>query len=137
MYARNNIFKRVQKKHGQDIIGTARTSEQLKTKHMKTQADIKFIKNCKLENLLPTFAKVNLSIKAGSYKLKRHIARIVMKCEMKSKHREKKKLQKDIRSLNIQPKTFLNLIMNNTLIHQINIVIKSLLESLIYVNKRS
>ena len=65
---------------------------------MKTQADINFIKRCKVENLIPTFVKVNLSIKAGKYKLKRCIARIAMESEMQLKHREKKKLQKDIRS---------------------------------------
>ena len=91
---------------------------------MKTQADIIFIKRCKVENLIPTFVKVNLSIKAGSYKLKKRIARIVMESEMQAKHREKKTLQKDIRPLNIL-KTSLNLIIYNTLIHQINIAIKS------------
>ena len=49
---------------------------------MKTLADIKFIKRCKVENLIPTFAKLNLSIKAGSNKLKRRIAKIVMESEM-------------------------------------------------------
>ena len=88
---------------------------------MKTPADIIFIKKCKMENLIPTFAKVNLSIKVGTYKLKRSIARIVMESEMQSKHCEKKKLWQDIQSLNIQLKTSLNLIIYNTLIHGINI----------------
>ena len=108
-YSRNKIFKRVQKKHEQDIISIVKTYERLKRqKYMKTQADIKFIKRGKLENLMPTFPKVNLSIKAGSYKLKSRIARNVMESEMQSKHREKKKLRQDIRSLNIQLKTSLN-----------------------------
>ena len=47
-----------------------------------------------------------------------------MESEMQSKHRQKKKLQEDIRSLNIQLKTSLNLTMYNTLIHQVNIAIK-------------
>ena len=57
LYARDNIFKRVQKKHGQDIISTARTYEQLKTKYMKTLADIKFIKRCKVENFNTNICK--------------------------------------------------------------------------------
>ena len=37
---------------------------------MKVDQDIKFVKSCKKEHLVPIFAKVNLSIKSGSYKLK-------------------------------------------------------------------
>ena len=47
----------------------------LKTKYMKTLADIEFIKGCKVENLIPTISEGNLSIKAGCYKLKRSTAR--------------------------------------------------------------
>ena len=42
----------------------------MKTKLMKVQTDIRFIKSCKKENLIATFAKVNLAIKNGSRKLK-------------------------------------------------------------------
>ena len=48
-----------------------------------------------------------------------------MESEMQSKHRKKKKLQKDTQSLNIQLKTPLNSAMCKTLMHQINIAIKS------------
>ena len=47
-----------------------RSYESLKTKLMKVRADIKFIKSCKNENLIPTFSKVNLAIKSDSKKLK-------------------------------------------------------------------
>ena len=36
---------------------------------MKVTADIKFIKFCKVEKIIPTFAKVNLPTKSGSKKL--------------------------------------------------------------------
>ena len=39
------------------------------TKYMKVTADIKFIKFCKVEKIILTFAKVNLSTKSGSKKL--------------------------------------------------------------------
>ena len=35
LYARNNIFKRIKKKHGQDIISHVRSLENLKSKYMK------------------------------------------------------------------------------------------------------
>ena len=57
---------------------------------MKVQADIKFIKLCKQENLIPTFANIKLSLKHSNNKLKKRIARILMETEIQNKHREKK-----------------------------------------------
>ena len=50
----------MKRKHGQDTITLVRSYEFLKTKYMKVQSDITFIKSCKKGNLIPTFAKVNL-----------------------------------------------------------------------------
>ena len=47
-----------------------RRYESLKSKYMKVQSDIKFIKSWKKENLIPTFAKVNLCITNVNRKLK-------------------------------------------------------------------
>ena len=55
---------------------------------------IKSIKSCKTENIIPTFAKVTLSLKHSNYKLKLHTARLVMETGMKKKYLEKKKLKK-------------------------------------------
>ena len=71
-----------------------------------------FIKTFKRENLIPTFAKINLSVKDDNKKLARRIARIVMKSQIQSKHREK----------NI-------VILYSILIHQVNIAIKSSFKS--------
>ena len=70
LYARNNIFKRIKKKRGQDILSQVRSLENLKTRYMKVQTDIKFIKVCKQENLIPTFANVKLSLRHNNNKLK-------------------------------------------------------------------
>ena len=78
LYAHINIFKLIQKKHGQDVFKNVRLYEKLKTKSMKLKADITYIKSCKKEEVTPTFAKVNLSIKSGTYKLKKKIAKLVM-----------------------------------------------------------
>ena len=67
---RNDIFKYVKKKHGQDIITVIRSLEKTQRKFMKVSADIKYIKTCKKERLTPTFAKVNISLKNGSFKLR-------------------------------------------------------------------
>ena len=69
LYAQNDIFKRIKKKHGQDVITVIRSLEKLQTKYGKVVADIKYIKTCKEERLIPTFAKVNISIKNPTNKL--------------------------------------------------------------------
>ena len=37
LYARNNRFKRIKKKHGQDILSYVRPLENLKSKYMKVK----------------------------------------------------------------------------------------------------
>ena len=71
----------------------------LKHKQEKILLDIKFKKACKQGNLLPTFAKVQLSTKNVNYKLKQRIGRIIMEDELQRKHHEKEKLKKDIKAL--------------------------------------
>ena len=92
---------------------------------MKFTADIKFIKLCKVEKIVPTFAKVNLSIKSGSRKLKLTIARLVMESEIQSKHLEKKKLKKELRLACIQLKSALALFLYNALLHQVSFAVKN------------
>ena len=73
LYTRDNIFKHIKKKHGHNLIKAVQDFEQKKTKFEKLVADIAFIKLCKKEQLIPTFAKVNVSIRNGTYKVKRKI----------------------------------------------------------------
>ena len=75
------IFTRIKKKDGQDVRKVVRSYESLMTKYMKVTADIKLIKLCNVEKI-PTFAKVNLSIKSGSRKSKLYFARLVMESEI-------------------------------------------------------
>ena len=74
---------------------------------MKTLAYIKFIKSCKTENIIPTFAKVKLSLKHSNYELKLRIAMLVMEAKMQNKHFEKKKLKKEMKRIGIQTNTHL------------------------------
>ena len=124
LYPRN-IFTRIKKKYGQDVRKLFRSYESLMTKYIKVTADIKFIKLCKVENIILIFAKVNLSIKSGSRKLKLRTARLVMESEIQSKHIEKKKLKKELRSICIQLKSALGLFLYNVLLHQVSFAVKS------------
>ena len=76
MYSHNDIFKHIKRKHGKDIVTVVKSFEDLKIDYEEILLDIKFIKACKQGNLLPTFAKVRLSIKNVNYKLKQRIGRI-------------------------------------------------------------
>ena len=125
LYARDNVFKHIKKKHEHNLIKALRDFEQKKAKFEKLVADIAFIKLCKKEQLIPSFAKVNVSIRNGTDKVKRKIARLMMETELKNKHREKRKLRKDIRGINGLLSTSLSVIVYNALFHQINITVKS------------
>ena len=118
-------FKFIKRKHGKDICNILRPFEGLKTKLEKTKLDIKYIKLCKQEHLLPTFSTVRLSIQTKNNKLKNRIGRIVMEHELESKHHEKKLLSKEIESLSIQIKMPLSLMVYSVLSNRINIAIKS------------
>ena len=59
--ARINVFKFIKKKHGQDVITAVRNYEKVKTKCMKVDQGIKFIKTCKNEHLVPTFADLDIN----------------------------------------------------------------------------
>ena len=78
---------------------------------MQLKADIIYIKSCKKEELIPTFAKINLAIKSGSFKIKKKIAKLVMKTETQNKQHHLRKIRKDIRSLMISLKSTLGVIL--------------------------
>ena len=94
LYARINVFKFIKKKYGQDVITAVRNDEKVKTKCMEAAQEIKFIKSCKKEHLVLTFAKVNLSIKSGSYELNFKISKLIMQTELDNKDHVKRKLRK-------------------------------------------
>ena len=57
LYARNDIFKRMKKKHEQDVITVIRSLEKLQTKCRKVIADINYIKTSKKERLIQRLRK--------------------------------------------------------------------------------
>ena len=122
LYARINIYKHIGKKHGQVIIKIVRLYEKLKSKYGKLKGDIDFIKGCKGEAIILTFAKVNLSVKSVKKKLKKEITKLVMDTELTDKHR---KLRKQIRDVTIELKSSLSLVLFHTVIHQVGKAVKS------------
>ena len=117
LYARITVFKFIKKKYGQDVITAVRNDEKVKTKCMKAAQEIKLIKSCKKEHLVPTFAKVNLSIKSGSYELNFKISKLIMQTELDNKDHVKRKLRKKTRYIGIKLKPTSGLILFNALLH--------------------
>ena len=76
-----------------------RSLEKLETKFTKVSTDIRYIRTCEKEQLIPTFARVNISLKDVSFKLRKKIATIIIEAEIQNKHSEKRKLRKEIRKI--------------------------------------
>ena len=125
LYARINIFRLIRGKHGQEVLKHIRSLEENKSRMMKIEADISFIKACKAEQLIPTFAKVKLSIKSANRKLHYKMARLVMEAELKDKHNLKKKLKNIIRILTLDLKRKNSFILFTAITYQLNIAIKN------------
>ena len=118
---RNDIFKRIKKKHGQDVNTVIKSLEKLKTKYGEVVADIKYIKTCKKKRSIPTFAKVNISKTITTHKLRRKISLLVMNTELENKHSEKRRLKKDIKKICIELQRNLSLIILNMVLCQIRV----------------
>ena len=102
-----------------------RSLEKLETKFTKVSADIRYIRTCKKEQLIPTFARVNVSLKDVSFKLRKKIATLIIEAEIQNKLSEKRKLRKEIRKIRATLKRGLNLIVLNAVFHQLNVALKS------------
>ena len=70
-------------------------------------------------------AKVNLATRHGTYKLKKKVAHTVMATELQNKHYEIGKLKKDIIKTASILKSSKSFTMYSTLLHQINIAVKT------------
>ena len=123
-YSKNYFLKDFKRKHGKYIVTVGKSFEDLKMKYEKNSLDIKSTTTCKQGSFLPAFAMVQLSIKKNAnYILQQRIGRIIMEDELRRKQPEKKKLKKDIKTLSIQLKSCLNVLINSVLPHKIKIVV--------------
>ena len=122
------LESRITKTSKKDIFEDVLTS--LKTKYQRVILDLKFIKTCKKEELVSTFANVRLSVKHGSAKLKKRTSRIIMESKMQVKYQENKKLKQEIKALNTQLKIVLPTLVYTTLLHRINVAVKRRIKSI-------
>ena len=134
-----NIFKHIERKHRRQILKNVITLERPKGKWYKINKDIKFIKLCKKEYLIPTFAKVKLAIKSGNIKIQQKLARIIMEPVMQQKSRRKRKIRREIVKLSMDLKDSLGLILFNVIMYRSDrsLKLKSNVVSQRYVKKMS
>ena len=90
------------------------------------------MKTCKIENVVPTFAKVKLTIKSGKKKIQK-IARITMNTELQHKYHEKRKLKREIIQLSMKLKAQVGPVLFNGVIYSLD---KSIKQKSITVTKR-
>ena len=64
-------------------------------KYSKVNQDINFIKTCRRENLIPTFAKVKIAIKINNDKLKKKLARVILDTKLQQKHNQRRKVKRE------------------------------------------
>ena len=122
--ARINIFRSIRGKHRKEVIKHIRSLEDNKSRLMKIEADISFIKACKTKQLIPIFVKVKLSIKSVNRKLQYKMVKLVTQTELKDKHCSKSKLKTMIRRLTFDLKRKVIFTLFNAIIYQLNIAIK-------------
>ena len=89
------VFKIIRGKYGQQTLKTARKWEKLNLRKEKIKCDLKFLLQCKRENVIPKFAQPKLSIYA-SYRVKRKIARTIIEAAITNKHNERKRIKRDL-----------------------------------------
>ena len=118
-------FKVIKKKHGKDIYTLVRSFENIDTKYVRTILDMKLLKQCKKELLIPTFINVRLSTKGYNIKLKHCIVRIIIEDKLQYRHQHRKKLRNEIKNLSIELKLSLSTVLYCVLLHKINIATKS------------
>ena len=100
--ARNQIFIYIREKYGLETIKLCRSWERLCIRKEKCKSDIEYLLTCRKERLIPKFAIPMLSLNKVPEKLKKQIAKLIVKAEIKNKHAIRKKILKDIRKVNKQ-----------------------------------
>ena len=76
-----SIYLDISERHVQKLLKHIRTLEGNYKNLMKVEADISIIKSCKIENFMPAYAKVKLSVINVNRKLQYKMTKLVMEAE--------------------------------------------------------
>ena len=96
LFSRKPLFTYIREQNGIETLEQCRGLEKDTLRYEKLNADLRFLLICKKEGLVPTFAKPKLSIEFD-VRLRKDIASLIIKTELKNKHRLKNKLKDELR----------------------------------------
>ena len=99
IFSRKNLYTHIREKHGNETLRQCRGLEKATLKYEKLCYDLRFLLVCKKERLVPTFAKPKLSITVND-KIRKDVALLLIKAEIKNKHRLKNQLRQEIKRHN-------------------------------------
>ena len=98
LIANSNIFTYVLKKHGQKKLQQVRELESLMSRYIRLINDIKYIKSCKRDDIIPTFARVSNSVVKNNRKLNNKVSVLILNSELEHKHNERRDLLNNIKT---------------------------------------
>ena len=78
LIANSNIFTYVLKKHRQKKLQQVRELESLMSRYIRLINDIKYIKSCKRDDIIPTFARVSNSVVKNNRKLNNKVSVLIL-----------------------------------------------------------
>ena len=97
LLSKNHLFTYIKEKYGEPTRRQCRSFERALMRYEKLKCDLDFLKTCKNEKLIPTFAKPKISIDAD-FKIRRDIAAIIIRAEIRNKHRIKNSIKEQLRN---------------------------------------
>ena len=92
------MYTYIREKHGTETLRLCRGFERLNCRLEKTKLDLRYLLTCKRRGLIPNFAKPKVSINGGD-RLSKKIATMILKTELKNKHKIKDDLKKKIEEI--------------------------------------
>ena len=98
IWSQKPIYTYIREKIGTETLRQCRVFEKTVLRYEKLLLDLKFLLTCKKESLVPVFAKPKLSIKENP-RLRKKIAQIIIKTEIKRKHGKKNEVKNEIERL--------------------------------------
>ena len=120
--SRKPLFTYIKEKHGTETLRQCRGFEKIVIRYEKSLQDLRFLLTCKKEGLIPTFAKPKLSVE-GSTRIRKGIAKILIKSELKVKHRIKNELKKEIDRLCQSIRGSVSWMLFNTLRYKVRLIV--------------
>ena len=122
IFSRKPLFAYIREQHGNETLRQCRGLEKQVIRYEKLCYDLRFLLVCKKEGLIPVFAKPKLSINVDN-KIRKDIAALLVKTEIKNKHRLKNQLKKDLLERNKTIRESTSFLLFNALRYKIRSIV--------------